>query len=277
MPEGDTIFRTADVLRAALSGRRITRAVAQPRPGLRCVPDLSRLIGATVSSVDPRGKHLLIGFDNGLTLRSHLRMSGSWHRYRPGERWRRPRTQASAILETNESIAVAFNTPVVELMTEAELHRSRSLSTLGPDLLAPSFDPDEALRRLRMGGEVELGNALLDQRAVAGIGNVYKSEVAFLEARDPWAPVRAFSDDELMAILRTARRLLRANTRGGGRVTTGSQARGEGLWVYGRAGRPCRRCGTGVEVRRQGEQARLTYWCPRCQPARRAQPIGLPR
>ncbi|MEA2651450.1 MAG: endonuclease [Chloroflexota bacterium] len=268
MPEGDTIFRTAEVLRAALVGRRIIAARAQPQPGLRNVPDLSRLIGATVASVEARGKHLLIGFDAGLTLRTHLRMRGSWHRYRPGEAWRRSSRSASVVLETAESVAVAFDTPVAELLTDAGLLRSRALTTLGPDLLARSFDAEEALRRLRERDGEALGDALLDQRAVAGIGNVYKSEVAFLEGLDPWAPVAAFDDADLLNALRTARRLLEANTRGGARVTTGSPARGEGLWVYGRAGRPCRRCGTAVQSARQGELARLTYWCPRCQPAR---------
>jgi endonuclease-8 len=268
VPEGDTIFRTAEVLRAALVGRRIIAARAQPQPGLRSVPDLSRLIGATVASVEARGKHLLIGFDAGLTLRTHLRMRGSWHRYRPGEAWRRSPRSASVVLETAESVAVAFDTPVAELLTDAGLIRSRALSTLGPDLLARSFDGEEALRRLRERDGEALGNALLDQRAVAGIGNVYKSEVAFLEGLDPWAPVAAFDDADLLNALRTARRLLEANTRGGARITTGSRARGQGLWVYGRAGRPCRRCGTGVQSARQGEMARLTYWCPRCQPAR---------
>jgi len=267
MPEGDTIFRTAEVLRATLVNRRIVDARAQPQPGLRRVPDLGRLIGAAVTSVEARGKHLLIGFDNGLTLRSHLRMTGSWHRYRPGEEWHRPARQASAVLETADAVAVAFNMPVVELLTDADLRRSRSLLELGPDLLARAFDADEALRRLRERDAEELGNALLDQRAVAGIGNVYKSEVSFLEGLDPWAPVRTFHDSELLGALRTARRLLQANARGGARVTTASPGRGNELWVYGRAGRPCRRCGTLIEVRRQGELARLTYWCPRCQGA----------
>jgi endonuclease VIII len=200
-------------------------------------------------------------------------MSGSWHRYRPGERWRRPAHEASAILETAEATAVAFNTPVVELLTDADLRRSRSLNELGPDLLAGDFDADEAIRRLRELGAEELGNALLDQRAVAGIGNVYKSEVSFLERMNPWAAVGTFDDDELRAALTTARRLLHANVRGGARVTTGSSVRGGGLWVYGRAGQPCRRCGTRVEVARQGDLARLTYWCPRCQ----ARPAIRPR
>jgi endonuclease VIII len=268
MPEGDTIHRTAEVLRAALLGRRITHARAQPQPGLRRVPDLSRLIGSTVVGVEARGKHLLIGFDSGLTLRSHLRMSGSWHRYRPGEPWHMPARLASAILETAEAVAVAFNTPVVELLTDADLRRSGPLTSLGPDLLGAEFDISEALRRLRERDGEQLGNALLDQRAVAGIGNVYKSEVAFLERLDPWAPVAAFEDGDLIAALRTARRLMQANLRGGARVSTGSSVRGQGLWVYGRARRPCRRCGTRIEHRRQGELARLTYWCPRCQPSR---------
>jgi endonuclease VIII len=270
MPEGDTIFRTAEVLRAALVGRRVTAARAQPRPGLRRVPDLSVLVGATAERVEARGKHLLIAFSNGLSVRTHLRMSGSWHRYRPGEAWKRPAWQASAILETGESVAVAFNTPVVELLTDAALSRSKPLRELGPDLLGREFDEGEALHRLRERDGDELGNALLDQRAVAGIGNVYKSEISFLEGLDPWAPVRAFEDDELAGALRTARRLLRANTRGGARVTTGSGARGEGLWVYGRGGRSCRRCATIIRQGRQGELARLTYWCPRCQPSRRS-------
>lgn len=270
MPEGDTIFRTANVLRATLVGRRISAARAQPRPGLRRVPDLSVLIGTTIENVEARGKHLLIGFSNGLTLRSHLRMRGSWHRYRPGERWKRPAHQASAVLETAESVAVAFDAPVVELLTDAALRRSGPLRELGPDLLGRSFDEEEALHRLRERDGEELGNALLDQRAVAGIGNVYKSEVAFLGGLDPWAAVRTLDDDELVGAVRTARRLLRANTRGGARVTTGSGARGEGLWVYGRAGRSCRRCGTPIRQGRQGELARLTYWCPRCQPSRGA-------
>jgi endonuclease-8 len=268
MAEGDTIYRIAETLRAALVGRSITAARAQARPGMRHVPDLSRLVGATVTSVESRGKHLLIGFDNGLTLRSHLRMTGSWHRYRPGERWHRPISQASAILEAGEITAVAFNTPVVELLTDAALRRSRSLMELGPDLLGASFDVDEAVRRLRDHNGIQLGDALLDQRAVAGIGNVYKSEVAFLEGLDPWATVAAVTDDELRRVLDAARRLLQANVRGGRRSTTGRSAPSLALWVYGRANRPCRRCGTQIRSRRQGELARLTYWCPRCQPAR---------
>ena len=173
--------------------------------------------------------------------------------------------RANVVLETTESVAVAFDTPVVELLTDAGLRRSQPLRELGPDLLGPDFDAGEALRRLRERDAMELGNALLDQRAAAGIGNVVKSEVAFLERLDPWTSVGLYSDDELLAALATARRVLRANTGGGARNTTGSRNRGAALWVYGRAGRPCRRCGTIIRTGRQGELARTTYWCPRCQ------------
>lgn len=266
MPEGDTIFRTAAVLREALAGRVVTRARAQARPGLRRVPDLSRLEGRRVERVEARGKHLLIGFEGGLTLRTHLRMSGAWHRYAPGEAWRRPARQASAVVETAESVAVCFNAPVVELLDDRQLARHAPLTGLGPDLLGRTFDTDAALARLRDRDAVPLGEALLDQRAVAGIGNVYKSELAFLAGRDPWAPVRDLDDEELRGLLAGARRLLAANVRGGARSTRP----GGGLWVYGRAGRPCRRCGTLIRVRRQGELGRLTYWCPRCQGVGRA-------
>jgi endonuclease VIII len=274
MPEGDTIARTADVLRRALVGERVTDARARPQPGMRSVPDLSVLIGTAITAVHSRGKHLLIEFDDGHTLRTHLRMTGSWHRYRPGEAWRRPRRAASAVLETPSAVAVAFSTPVVELLTRAARRRSTPLNALGPDLLADDFAASEALGRLRERNGDELGNALLDQRAVAGIGNVYKSEVPYLERLDPWTPVALITDEELLSALATARRLLLANVGGGARVTTGSRARGAALWVYGRAGRPCRRCGTLVRVGRQGPLARLTFWCPRCQPRRERDSAG---
>lgn len=263
MPEGDTIFRTATVLREALAGRTVTRARARARPGMRRVPDLRPLEGRRVERVEARGKHLLIGFEGGLTLRTHLRMTGSWHRYAPAEAWRRPVHQASAVIETAESVAVCFNAPVVELLDERALARHAPLNGLGPDLLGRTFDTDAALARLRERDAVPLGEALLDQRALAGIGNVYKSELAFLAGRDPWTPVRDVDDGALRALLADARRLLAANARGGARSTRP----GGGLWVYGRAGRPCRRCGTLVRVRRQGALGRLTYWCPRCQGA----------
>jgi endonuclease-8 len=240
------------------------------------VPRLSRLVGRTVESVEARGKHLLIGFSGGLWLRTHLRMRGSWHRYRVGEPWRLPAARASAVLHTDTAVAVCFDAPEVELLSSAELERHAVLSALGPDLLGAAFDADEAVRRLLAGPSVPLGEALLDQRAVAGIGNVVKSEVCFLERLDPWAPVGDVPETSLRAALVTARRVLQSNVGGGARVTTGVSAPGRSLWVYGRAGRPCRRCGTLIAARRQGEQARMTYWCPRCQPGVTPAGAGLP-
>jgi endonuclease-8 len=268
MPEGDTIFRTATVLRRALVGGVVRRAAAQPQPGLARVPDLSVLIGSTVEVVHSRGKHLLIGFSGGRWLRTHMRMRGSWHRYAPGERWRLPERRATCVLETATAVAVCFDAPVAELLTASELERHAGLRALGPDLLGAEPDLDEAVRRLSSAEATPLGEALLDQRLAAGIGNVIKSEALFMERLDPWAPVHAFTEAQLLAVLKRASSLLAANTGGGRRVTTGSRSPGASLWVYGRAGQPCRRCGTLVRARRQGERARTTFWCPRCQPGR---------
>ena len=200
-------------------------------------------------------------------------MKGSWHRYRPGEPWRLPARRAVCVLETDGAVAVCFDAPVVELLTDGELARHGALRALGPDLLGASPDLDEAVRRLRNRDAVPLGEALLDQRAAAGIGNVIKSESLFMERLDPWAPVGAFSDAELHAVLRRAANLLAANTGGGRRVTTGRGSPGASLWVYRRTGQPCRRCGTLIRARRQGAQARTTYWCPSCQRGR-IQPLS---
>jgi endonuclease-8 len=268
MPEGDTIFRTATVLRRALLGGTVRRAMAQPRPGLARVPLLDGLVGRRIEAVEALGKHLLIGFSGGAWLRTHMRMKGSWHRYRPGEAWRLPRARASCVLETDTAVAVCFEAPEVELLTDDELPGHRALRSLGPDLLSAAPALDEAVRRLRERSAVPLGEALLDQRALAGIGNVVKSEACFMEGADPWARVGTFTDEELARLVERARSILAANTGGGARVTTGSRWPGGSLWVYRRAGRPCRRCGTLLVGRRQGDQARTTYWCPGCQPAR---------
>jgi endonuclease-8 len=267
VPEGDTIFRTATVLRRALVGGVVRRALAQPRPGLARVPRLDGLVGRRVEAVESRGKHLLIGFSGGDWLRTHMRMKGSWHRYRPGEPWRLPLARACCVLETDSAVAVCFDAPVVELLTNSELSRHSGLSALGPDLLAEAPDLQEAAQRLRGRASMALGEALLDQRALAGIGNVVKSEACFMQRLNPWAPVAAYSDADLAAVIERARALLVAGAGGGRRVTTGRRWPGESLWVYGRSGRPCRRCGTLIQSRRQGEQARTTYWCPSCQPA----------
>jgi endonuclease VIII len=274
VPEGDTLHRTADGLRPYLVGRPVT-AARSGGPG--AVPQTARLVGSTVTAVEAIGKNLLIRFDNGLELRTHLRMNGSWHRYRPGERWRRPPARARLVLEVPGAVAVCFDAPVVELFeTRAEgLHAA--LARLGPDLLAEDFatagGAAEALRRLRDPARADrsIAEALLDQRSLAGIGNVYKSEILFIERVDPWARVRDLDDASVSRLIATARQLLVANAdprRGPERVTTGGDraAAGQPLWVYGRAGRPCRRCGTLIGRRRQGRDLpRLTYWCPRCQ------------
>jgi endonuclease VIII len=273
MPEGDSLFRIAEGLRRVLVGGTVVEARAQPGPLLRRVPDLSVLAGLPIRGVESRGKHLLMSFGDGddrRTLRTHLRMSGSWHRYRPGEPWRLPERRATVVLRTDRAVAVCFDCPTAELLTDAGLARSSALTTLGPDLLGPEFDADAALANLQARGSVAIGEALLDQRALAGIGNVVRNEILFMERVNPWSPVDAVSQDELERLVNAAQRVLRRAAASGNRTTTGDQRRSERLWVYGRAGRPCRRCGTRIEVSRQGDLVRLIYWCPSCQRADRA-------
>lgn len=276
MPEGDTLFRTAAGLRPHLVGRVVTAARARV-PG----PQVRRVVGTTITAVDARGKNLLIRFDNGLELRTHLGMKGSWHRYRPGEPWRRAVGRGVVVLEVAGAVAVCFDAPVAEMLeTRAEgLHRP--LADLGPDATADAFDPEEARRRLRAPARAALtiAEALLDQRALAGIGNVYKSEVLHIEKVDPFAPVASLDEATLLRVVERARSLLIANRGSAIRETTGPAGGGAAsaaspgarrvgdarLWVYGRAGRPCRRCRTAIRSRRHGDLPRTTYWCPRCQ------------
>ncbi len=269
MPEGDTLFRTAAALRPLLQGRAVLGARARV-PG----PAIQHVVGSTVVGVEARGKHLIIRFSNGLALHTHLQMGGSWHRYAPGERWRTPEHRARVVLEVPGSVIVCFNAPTVELMDERAVARHRGLSPLGPDLLAPVFDAAEALHRLRAPerAHLTLGEALLDQRAVAGVGNIFKSEILFVERLDPWRRLNETDAATLGRILATAARLLRLNVqpeRWWRTTTEGSAvARGSHLWVYGRAGRPCFRCGARIASRFQGDPPRRTYWCPRCQAPR---------
>jgi endonuclease-8 len=271
VPEGDTLHRTAAGLRPYLVGRPVSAVRAQ---GPGAVPQVGRVVGATITAVEALGKNLLLRFDNGLELRTHLRMNGSWHRYRPGERWRRPPARARLVLEVPGAVAVCFDAPVVELFEQRAESLHPSLGRLGPDLLGPGFDADEAVRRLRdpARAAMSIAEALLDQRALAGIGNVYKNEILFIERVSPFVTVAALDDSTLARLIVTARRLMLANVaprRGPERTTTDGarSAAGEPLWVYGRQGRPCRRCGTAIRVTRQGtDLPRSTYWCPRCQP-----------
>lgn len=219
------------------------------------------MVGATVSDVEARGKHLLMRFEDGRTLHSHMMMSGSWHIYRPGERWRKS-GRVDAMLETDEWVAVCFDAPICELFApgkEPELVRR-----LGPDLLAPRPDYDEAVRRLRA-SELPLGVAVMTQSLVSGIGNVYKSEVLFLERLDPFAPVSEIAPEALRAALKCAARLMRQNLGGGHMRTTRRRFGGSRLWVYGRSGETCFECRTPVRMRRQGDQGRSTYYCASCQ------------
>jgi endonuclease VIII len=259
MPEGDTLFRTAAGLRPYLVGRDVLAARAQ---GPGAVPQIQRVVGKRVDAVETQGKNLLIRFDGGLELRTHLRMNGSWHRYRPGERWRRPPARARLVLEVDGAVAVCFDAPVVELFETRAERVHPTLSALGPDLLKPDFDAAEAHRRLRAPerGAMTISAALLDQRAMAGLGNIWRNETLFAERVDPFARVADLDDATLVRLIATGRRLLRASAGlAPGRAPTR---------VYRRTGRPCPRCGTAIRsAPLSGDVPRTTYWCPACQGA----------
>lgn len=265
MPEGDTVHRSAQTLSRLLSGQTVREASA-PGPQNRSAGG-TRLVGQTVTTVEARGKHLLVWFGpSGVALHTHLRMAGAWHVYRRGERWRRPSRQARSVLTTAEWVAVCFAAPVCELLTPAEVERHGGLSRLGPDALADTVDLVEARRRLDERGDWTVGDALLDQRVLAGVGNVYKSEVCHLAGVDPWERIAELDAAKRDALLRTACRLLRINAgpERQPRRTTADPGSGR-LAVYGKAGRACARCGGRIRVARQGRHARLTYWCGTCQ------------
>lgn len=272
MPEGDTIFRAARTLARALGGRTVTRFTTQ-LPALGRIDDEAPIRGRTIEAVRAVGKNLLIEFSGDLVLRTHLRMNGAWHVYKPGERWFRSRMDARIVIETDAYVAVAFAPPVAEFHTRRSVESA--LRDIGPDLLDSEFDAGEAMRRFRAHDDAEIANALLDQRTLAGIGNVFKSEILFACRVDPFAAVAAIDDETLRKIVDVSQRLLRANvadpvkdpavSNRGVRRTTGRMDPRAGLWVYGRGGQPCRRCGTPIESKKQGPDVRLTYWCPRCQ------------
>ena len=275
MPEGDTIFRAARTLHRALAGKPVVR-FESVFPHLTRVHEDTPLTGRTIDDVRAAGKHLLMRFSGDLLLRTHMRMNGSWHIYRPGERWQRPRRSMRIIVGTADFEAVGFDIPVAEMLREKDLRRHEELRQLGPDLLGETFDAGEAARRIRDRGGREIADVLLNQRVLAGIGNVYKSEVLFACGVSPFAPVSSLTDEQVACLLSTARRFLRANvtdslaamtTYTGFRRTTRRADPKERLWVYGRAGDPCRKCGAPIRLRAQGRDARLTYWCDRCQPS----------
>ena len=272
MPEGDTVWNTARVLEKALVGEELTGSEFR-------VPQLATtdLSGWSVASSGSRGKHLLLRLtrgDEALTLHSHLRMEGSWRAYRPGERWSgRPAYLIRVVLRTRRSVAVGFHLHEVALLPTAE--EKASLDYLGPDLLGADWDPDEAVRRIAEHPDLTISEALLDQRNLAGVGNLYKAEALFLSGVSPWTAVRDVPD--LARTVRMAQKLVASNRGRWTQTTTGSLRRGETSYVYGRKAQPCRRCGTAIQKADLDE--RVTYWCPYCQPKPEVQAagdVGLP-
>jgi endonuclease-8 len=273
LPEGDTIFRAARTLHRALSGRRVT-GFESVYPALTRIDASAPIAGRTVESVTSRGKHLLMTFSGDCILHTHMRMHGSWHIYRVGERWRAPRRDMRIVVTTDVFAAVGFNIPVAEFLTALQLARHPIIQSLGPDLADPAFDRDEVARRIATHALEPIAEVLLDQRVVSGIGNVLKSEVLFVAGVHPLRAGGTLDAAQLNRIIDVALRLMTMNIVEStsvplpvGRRTTGSLDPSAKLHVYGRAGKPCRRCGTPIEVAKTGIDARLTYWCPRCQPA----------
>jgi endonuclease-8 len=263
MPEGDTVWLAGRRLDAALSGRRLVRSDFR-------VPQLAAtdLTGRTVLGVASRGKHLLTRIEGGLTLHTHFKMEGSWHIYRPGQRWRAPSHQVRVVLANPEAVCVGVRLAIVELLPSAS--ENDVIGHLGPDLLADDWGPDaelEALQRLVSAPEREIGSALLDQRNLAGLGNLWRCEVLFLRGVNPYRKVGEVKD--LPRMIELSQRLLLANRDRAGQTATGDLRRGGSNYVYARKGLPCRRCHTPIQRALQGDPGyeRDTYWCPRCQPA----------
>jgi endonuclease VIII len=259
VPEGDTVWRTARHLDQALTGHVLT--LTDFRVPEHATLDLA---GRPVVGTVARGKHLLTRIGDDHTLHTHLKMEGAWHLYRPGTRWRRPTHEARVVLETEPWSAVGFALGVVEVVPRGD--EDQVVGHLGPDLLGPDWDPDEAVRRLSETPDRAVADAILDQRNLAGIGNLYKSELCFLAGLHPWTPVAQVSS--LDRLVRRAHVVLDANKERVEQTTTGDTRRGRRTWVYRRDKQPCRRCGTTVRVSMQGPdtQERATYWCPTCQP-----------
>jgi endonuclease-8 len=256
VPEGDTIHHVAARMRPILEGR--TPEVLTPHPRHRHERWPERLGGREVRAIEAQGKHLFLRFEGGLTIHSHLRMTGAWDIRRRGERWRRAPSRAWLVLRSDEWEVVEFDGPLLELQSDARLRADPRLARLGQDVLAESFEPARFLARLRAGDPGRpIGEALLDQRTIAGLGNVWKSETCFAVAIDPWRRVSDVADEEALALVAFARERMAVSAR------EGFAARPRE--IYGRAGRPCPRCGTTVRSRGQGDENRSTYWCPSCQ------------
>lgn len=260
MPEGDTVHLAATRLHAALSGQTLTRTDFRV-PRLATV-DLS---DRRVEDVVARGKHLLFRIEGGTSLHTHFKMEGSWHLYRPGESWRGPGHQVRAVLETEQLTAVGFRLAIVELLPTAE--EDSVVGHLGPDVLGPDWDAEEALARLEAEGDRAIGDVLLDQGVMAGPGNIYRCEICFLRGVHPDTLVRDVPD--LRGVVDLTKRVMEANRSTGMQITTGDTRPGRMHWVYGRRQKPCRRCGTPIAKRSEGAGGvKVTYWCPSCQPLR---------
>jgi endonuclease-8 len=257
MPEGDTIHYAANRIRPILAGR-VPDELRTPHPRLRPGRWPERLGGREVLAVDAHGKHLFLHFEGELVIHSHLRMTGSWGTYRPGQRWRRSPRRAWLVLTADGRQVVQFDGPVLELMTESRSRFDQRIAGLGPDIIKEPFDETRVLRRLREEDPTRpIGDVLLQQQVVAGIGNLWKVEGCWMAQVDPWRPAGRVSDDEVLSILRHVRPKMQQSAR------DGMQDRFK--VVYGTKGRPCPRCGTRIEERGQWDDNRPTYWCPGCQ------------
>jgi len=275
MPEGDTIYRAARALNLALAGQTIT-SFESVLPHLSRVEVDHGVVGRTVEKVEARGKWLLIYISDDLILLSHMLMSGSWHIYRPGETWQRRRYDMRVVIGTPKILAVAFNVPIAEFHTADSLTRREGFKSIGPSTLAETFDESEVIARLRARPDLEIGVSLLTQSLLSGIGNVFKSEICFACGINPFRPVSDLTDDDLKCLVSKARKFMLANvTAASGdkittyvpiRRTTGRANLSERLWVYKRTGEPCRHCGSPIVSRKQGFDARTSFWCSRCQP-----------
>ncbi|MCK9518364.1 MAG: Fpg/Nei family DNA glycosylase [Dehalococcoidia bacterium] len=263
MPEGDSLYRFADRLRPVLEGQ-VVQAARSHGPGP--VPKVHLIVGATCTAVRAQGKNMLISFDNGLALRGHLRMYGTWHIYTTGEPWTKPEREARLVLEVPGATVVNFSAPVIELIEERAIDHYQPIAGLGPNLLDDDFDADEVFRRLRDPARAALtiGDAIMDQRAMAGVGNIWKHETLFRCGINPWRTVGELSDDEVRTLVAKARELLRASV--GNSDGTVVRPRRPAMYVYKRSGQPCRRCFTRLRSAPQGEDIRYTTWCPNCQP-----------
>jgi endonuclease-8 len=270
MPEGDTIYRTAVVLRRSLAGHIVT-GFEVDRPNVTLAASREDIVGSTVTKIESNGKHLFIHFStpNEVVLHTHMKMSGTWHIYRPGERWWRPEAEARVVIRTEVAVAPCFHPPIVELLTAKELGLHRVVGRLGPDIIRDDFDMDEAIRRLREKQDRDIATALLDQSVISGIGNVFKVEALFLARLNPWTFVRHLTDEQLRSVVAQARKLIRLNRDGGERRTRFSLDRGDRMWVDERAGFACHVCGTMVESGwHPGDDVRKSWYCPKCQNVR---------